>query len=198
MIRSLELFSGTGGLALGLHKAGFVPAALIEWDEKSCNNINANISNGNKDVTGWKVHKTDIRDVTFTDFGTDIQFVTGGPPCQPFSIGGKHKSNRDSRDMFPEAIRAVREIQPQGFIFENVRGLLRKSFSEYFNYILLQLSHPEIVAHDGIDWVTHFKLLNEYNDSRANKSLEYNVVFKLMNAADYGVAKKRETDLKAV
>jgi DNA (cytosine-5)-methyltransferase 1 len=192
MIRTIELFSGTGGLALGLHRAGFYPTALIELDEKSCKNINANISNGNREIAEWKVNQTDIRDVKFTDYGTDIQFVTGGPPCQPFSIGGKHKSNSDSRDMFPEAVRAVRELKPQGFIFENVRGLLRKSFCEYFNYILLQLSYPEIIVREGMDWINHFELLKRYDKSRTNKSLEYNVVYKLLNAADYGVAQQRQ------
>ena len=53
--------------------------------------------------------------------------------------------------MFPEAVRAVRETQPEAFIFENVKGLLRKSFSSYFNYILLQLQHPEIVKKGEYD-----------------------------------------------
>jgi len=192
MVRTIELFSGTGGLALGLHRAGFIPVVLLERDEKSCYNINANISNGNSELTGWKVNQTDVRDVMFTDYGTDIQFVTGGPPCQPFSIGGKHRSNSDSRDMFPEAVRAVRELKPQGFIFENVRGLLRQSFNEYFNYILLQLSHPEVTARDSMDWFSHYKLLKEYHKSKADKSLEYSVVYKLLNAADYGVAQQRQ------
>jgi len=192
VIRTIELFSGTGGLALGLHRAGFLPVALLERDKNSCFNINANISSGNNEVAEWKVHQTDIRDVTFTDYGADIQFVTGGPPCQPFSVGGKHKSNNDSRDMFPEAVRAVREIKPQGFIFENVKGLLRKSFSEYFDYIILQLSHPEVTILDGMDWVNHHKLLKDYHESKSYKGLEYKVEYRILNAADYGVAQQRQ------
>lgn len=191
-MRSIELFSGTGGLALGLHQAGFKPAALFEWDKDACDNINANISNGFSTVANWSVVQTDVRLIRYSDYGHDIQFVTGGPPCQPFSLGGKHKAHADTRDMFPEAVRAVRELRPKGFIFENVKGLLRKSFSSYFNYILLQLSHPEVTAIDGMDWTVHLKRLEEYHTSSVVKGLEYNVVFRLLNAADYGVPQQRQ------
>jgi DNA (cytosine-5)-methyltransferase 1 len=77
--------------------------------------------------------------------------------------GGKHRTHADTRDMFPEAVRAVRELRLQGFIFENVRGVLRKSFSSYFNYILLQLAHPEVVPSKDMDWTEHLKLLKEYH-----------------------------------
>jgi DNA (cytosine-5)-methyltransferase 1 len=93
--------------------------------------------------------------------------------------------------MFPEAVRAVRELRPKGFIFENVKGLLRKSFSSYFNYILLQLSHPEVTSQSGMGWIEHLKLLEEYHTSYGNKGLEYNVVYRLINAADYGVPQQR-------
>ena len=191
MVRSIELFSGAGGLALGLHQAGFSPTALLEWDKNSCDNINANIVGGYSGVADWKVVQTDVRNVCYSDYGQGIQFVTGGPPCQPFSLGGKHKAHSDTRDMFPEAVRAVRELRPLGFIFENVKGLLRKSFSSYFNYILLQLSHPEIAIRDGMSWVEHLKMLEEYHTSSGRKGLEYNVVFRLLNAADYGVPQQR-------
>jgi DNA (cytosine-5)-methyltransferase 1 len=186
------MFCGTGGLALGLHQAGFQPTALLEWDKSSCDNIEANIANGYVGIAGWNVVQTDVRFVHYSDYGVDIQFVTGGPPCQPFSLGGKHKAHTDARDMFPEAVRAVRELRPQGFIFENVKGLLRKSFSSYFNYILLQLSHPEIVAGIDMDRTEHLKLLEEYHTSGSRDGLEYNVVFRLVNAADYGIPQQRQ------
>jgi len=192
VVRSIELFGGTGGLALGLHQAGFVPAALLEWDKDSCENIKANISNGFEEVAGWNVVQTDVRSVRYSDYGPDIEFVSGGPPCQPFSLGGRHKAHADTRDMFPEAVRAVRELRPQGFIFENVKGLLRKSFCSYFDYILLQLSHPEVTAREGMDWSEHLKLLEGYHTSSGDKGLEYNVVFRLLNAADYGVPQMRQ------
>jgi DNA (cytosine-5)-methyltransferase 1 len=185
------MFCGTGGLALGLHQAGFEPAALLEWDKDSCDNIKANIANGFPGLEDWNVVQTDVQLVCYSDYGLDIQFVTGGPPCQPFSLGGKHKAHTDARDMFPEAVRAVRELRPRGFIFENVKGLLRKSFTSYFNYILLQLSHPEVIAHENMGWAEHLKLLEEYHTSGTHAGLEYNVVFRLVNAADYGVPQMR-------
>jgi DNA (cytosine-5)-methyltransferase 1 len=191
MITSLELFCGAGGLALGLHQAGFEPKALIEWDKDSCDNIKANIARGYTSISKWNVIQTDARLVRYSDFGADVQFVSGGPPCQPFSLGGKHKANADARDMFPEAVRAVRELRPQGFVFENVKGLLRKSFSSYFSYILLQLSHPEVAAKKGMDWIEHLKLLEEYHTSKSRNGLEYNAVFRLLNAADYGAPQTR-------
>ena len=190
-MRSLEMFCGAGGFALGLHQAGFEPVALLEWDKDSCDNIKANIENGFTGIEKWNVVQTDVRLFQYADIDSDIQFITGGPPCQPFSLGGKHKAHSDNRDMFPEAVRAVRELRPQGFIFENVKGLLRNSFSSYFNYILLQLSHPEVVAGENMNWADHLKLLEERHTSKACAGLEYNVVFRLLNAADYGVPQVR-------
>ena len=191
MINSIELFCGAGGLALGFHKAGFEPKALIEWDKDSCNTITSNIARGFPGIGDWNVAQTDVRHVRYSDYGSDIQFVTGGPPCQPFSLGGKHKAHADARDMFPEAVRAVRELRPIGFVFENVRGLLRKSFCSYFDYIILRLSHPEITAKADMDWSDHLRLLEEYHTSGSRSGLEYNVVFRLLNAADYGVPQIR-------
>ena len=191
MVSSIELFCGSGGLALGFHQAGFRPKALIEWDEDSCATINANIARKFPGIEAWNVIQTDARLVRYSDYGPNVQFVTGGPPCQPFSLGGKHNAHADARDMFPEAVRAVRELHPQGFAFENVKGLLRKSFSSYFEYILLQLSHPEVVAKAGMDWTGHLRMLEGYHTSGSRSGLEYNVIFRLLNAADYGVPQVR-------
>lgn len=192
MINSIELFSGTGGLALGLQQAGFNHNALLEWDKDSCDNIKANIKEGFPLISHWNVIQTDVRLVRYDDFGSDIQLIAGGPPCQPFSLGGKHQAYNDERDMFPEAVRAVRELRPQAFIFENVKGLLRKSFSTYFNYIILQLTHPDIVKKTDMDWTDHLKLLESYHTSGKHDASSYNVVFRLLNAADYGVPQTRQ------
>ena len=188
---SIELFSGTGGLALGLQQSGFDHRALFEWDKDSCDNIKANIQRGFPLVQHWNVIQTDVRLVHYDEYGNNIKLVAGGPPCQPFSLGGKHQAYNDKRDMFPEAVRAVRELQPQAFIFENVKGLLRKSFSTYFSYIILQLSHPEVTIKQGMTWLEHLKTLEECHTSVGDHGLSYNVVFRLVNAADYGVPQSR-------
>jgi len=188
---SIELFSGTGGLALGLQQSGFDHRALLEWDKNSCDNIKANIQRGFPLVQHWNVIQTDVRLVHYDEYGENIKLVAGGPPCQPFSLGGKHQAYNDKRDMFPEAVRAVRELHPQAFIFENVKGLLRKSFSTYFSYIILQLSHPEVTIKQGMTWLEHLKTLEECHTSAGDHGLSYNVVFRLVNAADYGVPQSR-------
>ncbi|MDR1580359.1 MAG: DNA cytosine methyltransferase [Synergistaceae bacterium] len=191
-ISSIELFSGAGGLALGLHQAGFEHRALLERDEDSCGTVSANTLRDFLGIQKWRVVQTDVRLVNYSDYGSGIQVVSGGPPCQPFSLGGKHKAHNDARDMFPEAVRAVREIRPEVFIFENVKGLIRKSFSTYFNYILLQLTHPEIIMREGMDWTEHLRLLEQQHTSGIYSGLAYNVVFRLFNAADYGVPQTRQ------
>src|SRR5206468_2547721 len=90
-----------------------------------------------RSVEEWPLHETDIRKFKY-DKLSDVMVVSGGPPCQPFSIGGKHRAHHDDRDMFPEAVRAVRELRPRAFIFENVKGLLRETFTDYFEYVYLQ------------------------------------------------------------
>lgn len=191
MIDSLELFCGTGGLALGLQQAGFNHKALIEWDKDSCNNINANIHNGYGMIQDWNVIQSDVRTIDFSRKFNGVRLVSGGPPCQPFSLGGKHQAYNDKRDMFPQAVRVVRELKPQAFIFENVKGLLRRSFSSYFNYILLQLRYPEIVIQNNMSWVEHLEQLEQYHTSGNTNGLTYNVVFRLLNAADYGIPQLR-------
>ncbi len=191
MIESLELFCGAGGLALGLGQAGFGHKALIEWDSDSCRNINSNIENGYGAVQGWHVIQSDVRAVGFSEQFSDVRVISGGPPCQPFSLGGKHQAYNDKRDMFPEAVRAVREIKPQAFIFENVKGLLRQSFSAYYEYIILQLKHPEKVKNEGMSWQEHAEELKAYDAAGEFTDLYYKVKYQLFNAADYGVPQDR-------
>lgn len=191
MNSSIELFCGTGGLALGLHNAGFQHKALYEWDKASCDNINANIVAGFAGISDWNVYQSDVRAVSYDGLTGKINMVSGGPPCQPFSLGGKAQAYNDKRDMFPEAVRAVREIMPEVFAFENVKGLLRKSFSLYFSYIILQLTYPSIVKPKGMTWEEHRTLLEQHHTSNKHSDCEYNVVFRLLNAADYGVPQLR-------
>ena len=93
--------------------------------------------------------------------------------------------------MFPEAIRAVREIKPEVFIFENVQGLLRKSFQTYFNYVLLQLQYPEIVRGD-LTHGEHLVKLEKYHSEGRAEGLAYRVLFHSVNAADYGIPQIRQ------
>ena len=93
--------------------------------------------------------------------------------------------------MFPEAVRAVRELRPKAFIFENVKGLKRETFATYFEYIRLQLTYPGLLRREGEPWRDHCRRLEKQYTARRASS-EYNVVSELLNAANYGVPQRRE------
>jgi DNA (cytosine-5)-methyltransferase 1 len=190
-MRSVELFAGAGGLALGIEEAGFHHDTVIERDKHCCHTILHNQVRGFSAVSGWRLFSGDVRDFDYRDVSGEVDLLAGGPPCQPFSIGGKHKGHKDRRDMFPEMVRAVRELRPAVVLVENVKGLTRKTFADYFSYIVFQLSHPEITRREGEEWTAHRSRLEKHHTGRRG-GLEYRVVPRLLNAADYGVPQKRE------
>lgn len=189
-MRSIELFAGAGGLAIGMSKAGFNHAAVIEVDHDACETFRHNQRHHLKSIENWPLHEGDVRTFDYSKL-RDIVVVSGGPPCQPFSLGGKHRGYMDKRDMFPEAVRAVRELRPKAFIFENVKGLMRETFADYFEYVLLQLSHPSLKRLPTETWKHHRARLEEHQTSQPDGA-EYNVVFRLLNAANYGIPQRRE------
>ncbi|GEC34045.1 hypothetical protein N181_23280 [Sinorhizobium fredii USDA 205] len=191
-MKSIELFAGAGGLGLGLHDAGFRPVSVYEWDDYCVDTIKENQQRGMKAVKGWKVRHGDVRDVDFRSFEDKVVLVSGGPPCQPFSMGGKHAAYDDHRDMFPQAIRAVRQARPRAFIFENVKGLTRATFRNYFEYVRLQLSHPEIIKGEDESWQDHLSRLEQHHTSGSREGLNFRVATQLLNAANFGIPQKRE------
>lgn len=191
-MKSLELFAGAGGLGIGLHEAGFNPVNVIEWDRYCCDTIRENRTRKVGSVADWTLTEGDVREVDFRPYEGQIELVSGGPPCQPFSLGGRHRAFNDARDMFPEAIRAVRQTRPKAFVFENVKGLTRTAFRNYFEYIRLQLEHPTIAALAGEIWPDHLARLERHHTSGVREDLHYRVVTRVLNAADYGVPQRRE------
>lgn len=190
-MKSVELFAGAGGLALGVSLAGFTPDAVIEWDKWACDTIRENQQRQNPLVTDWPLYEQDVR---MFDFSTikNCDLVAGGPPCQPFSLGGKHKAYFDKRDMFPVTIETIRKLQPKAFLIENVKGLTRVAFANYLQYIILQLSYPEMVRSPKEDWLEHFARLEKEKTSGKTQGLTYDVVYRVVNAADYGIPQRRE------
>lgn len=180
---SIELFSGCGGLAKGLAMAGFQHCAFVELDKWACASLRKNFNPA-------LVQETDIRTFDFSALPS-VDLVAGGPPCQPFSLGGLAKAHNDHRDMFPQAVRAIRELKPRAFIFENVKGLLRKSFSDYFNYIMARLTFPDCISYPAETWQSHAKRLDALVFS-SWAGLKYRVCHKVLNAADFGVPQIRE------
>ncbi|TSA40064.1 MAG: DNA (cytosine-5-)-methyltransferase [Methylococcaceae bacterium] len=182
-MKTLEIFSGAGGLAKGLELSGFEHAAFVEFNKYACDSLAENFD-------PERVFFGDIKDFDL-DSLEQIDVVAGGPPCQPFSLGGKHKANQDSRDMFPYAIRAIEKLAPKAFVFENVKGLLRQNFSDYFEYIILRLSYPDFASKNGSHWEYHLDELRNISKF-GYTGKKYDVKYKLINAADYGVPQTRE------
>lgn len=192
-MNSIELFAGAGGLAMGMANAGFHHCGLVEWNPYACQTIRENPQRYSDSHGAWKLYEGDARDVNYASFGTDVAVVSGGPPCQPFSLGGKHAGSLDSRDMFPEAVRSIREIKPKAFMFENVKGLLRQNFASYLEYIVLQLTYPFVTRKANEIWEKHLaRLERHHTGAHPTGEVSYKVLFRLLNAANYGVPQKRE------
>ncbi|EFC84955.1 DNA cytosine methyltransferase [Parafrankia sp. EUN1f] len=190
MPRSVELFAGGGGMALGMRDAGFEHEQLIEREPRP---VHVLLANAARNPWLWKaesVVEADVldwlEDVENLELD-DIDLVAGGPPCQPFSISGAHAGHNDVRNMFPSAIETVRRLRPKLFVFENVPGLLRPSFLPYYNYISDQLAIPEVTPRDGESWMEHHaRVRRSHSDG-----LRYHVYRQLVNAADLGVGQER-------
>ncbi|AXK38509.1 DNA cytosine methyltransferase [Crenobacter cavernae] len=183
---SIELFTGCGGLALGLSRAGLMPDMMVEWNADAVETVRHNIALNVPLVRDWNIEAADVRTMNWGQFNGNLHLVAGGPPCQPFSVGGKHKGHDDHRDMWPEAIRAVRETHPSAFLFENVRGLTREAFADYLRWITAHLRHPGVVRLNG---ETHYEHLERLE--RADVPPVYEVQVLKVNAADYGAPQKR-------
>jgi len=141
---SVEMCAGAGGQALGLEKAGFDHAALVELDSFACATLRLNRPT-------WNVVEQDLRAFDGRPFA-GVDLVAGGVPCPPFSKAGLQRGADDERDLFPEAIRLVDEIRPKAVMLENVRGLLDAVFEDYRTKIERQLK--------ALGYKTSWKLLN--------------------------------------
>lgn len=122
---AIDLFSGAGGLSLGLRSANWHVSTAVEFDAHAAASHELNFGK-------TKQLCTDIRNIDFNQF-RGIDLIAGGPPCQPFSVSGKRLGSEDARDMVPEFIRAVREAKPRAFLMENVAGLASAQFSDYLD-----------------------------------------------------------------
>jgi DNA (cytosine-5)-methyltransferase 1 len=152
------LCAGAGGQALGLETAGFEHVALVEYEQKACETLRLNRPQ-------WNTIEDDLRRFDGTRYrGVDL--VAGGVPCPPFSKAGKQLGAGDERDMFPEALRIVREAQPRAVMLENVRGLLDPVFDGYRRWIQGEL-----------------------------EGMGYTVFWKLHQASDFGVPQLRPRTL---
>jgi DNA (cytosine-5)-methyltransferase 1 len=145
LLTTLELCAGAGGQALGLEQAGIEHAGLIEIDSHACATLRLNRPQ-------WNVMEKDL--TTFTDASAfkDVDIVSGGLPCPPFSKAGKQLGKHDERNLFPVAIDIVDQLRPRAVMIENVRGILDAVFEDYRKYIGGTLKK--------LGYVTDWRLLN--------------------------------------
>ena len=131
-MRSIEICAGAGGQALGLEQAGFDHIALVEIDKNACATLRKNRPH-------WNVIEGDVKSFSASKYyGVDL--LAGGVPCPPFSVAGKQLGHEDDRDLFPEALRLVRECNPKAVMLENVRGLFDPKFKDYREKIKSELN----------------------------------------------------------
>lgn len=163
-MKSIELFAGAGGLALGVERAGFDHIGLIEFDKAAVETLK-------KNRPEWNVIWDDIANISCLDLEDyfnikkgELALLSGGAPCQAFSYAGKRLGLEDTRGtLFYHYAIFLQKLQPKMFLFENVRGLL---------------------THDG--GKTYQTIKNVFEDAG------YTIQYAVLNAWDYGVAQKRE------
>ncbi len=127
----LEICAGAGGQSQGLEQAGFSHELAVEIDRDAVATLRAN-------RPSWNVVATDVREVSGYDY-RGIDLLAGGVPCPPFSVAGKQLGADDQRDLFPEALRLIREARPAAVMLENVRGLTSPRFASYRQAIIDEL-----------------------------------------------------------
>lgn len=165
--KSIELFAGAGGLALGIEQAGFDTIGLIEVDKWAADTLKCNRPQ-------WKVFNDDIANISCLDLENvfnikkgELDLLSGGAPCQSFSYAGKRLGLEDARGtLFYHYAIFLKKLQPKMFLFENVKGLLTHQKGQTYKTIL------SIFEQEGYTITKHQK--------------------KVLNAWNYGVAQKRE------
>lgn len=165
-VKTLSLFSGGGGLDIAFHDSGFEIVQMVELEAKYTQTLQKNSQPG-KLLEGSKPICIDIKHYS-PDPDLQVDFIIGGPPCQTFSAAGRRAAGvtgtTDSRGkLFQEYVRILKSLQPKGFLFENVYGITS--------------------ANGGEAW-------QEIKD--AFQEVGYNIYFRILDAADYGIPQHRE------
>ena len=188
-MNAVELFCGAGGLALGVSRAGFNHLALVDMAPSACATIRENQKRGHGLAKAWPLHETDVREFDYSCISEDVDLLSAGLPCQPFSVAGKSQGHKDKRDMFSEVVRAARALRPKAILIENVTGLVRRTFKDYFDYLLLAIASPGLARDSHQSPRQHVYSLRT---DQVVDDLKYNVHVHAVNAADYGVPQWRE------
>ncbi|MFC9437214.1 DNA cytosine methyltransferase [Nocardia sp. NPDC057030] len=194
-LTSVEICAGAGGQALGLENAGFVHTALVEIDHNACETLRKNLASRNP---GAEIVEGDV--LTYRDevvsgkrLYAELDLLSGGVPCPPFSMAGKQLGHQDERDLFPAMLDLIRALRPKAVMIENVRGLLQPKFRKYRQWILWRLEHSfcegTIPGPDDAlicsNHVSNGYVIHSEDEAAAHQS------WQLLNACDYGVPQLR-------
>lgn len=147
--KALELFAGAGGLALGFYQAGFQHQGLIENNKDAIATLKTNCPDY------WNVIGSDIAEVDFSQF-KEIDLVTAGFPCQPFSRAGKKLGLKDKQGQgFARCWQSIKQLRPKMFVLENVPGLADMKEGAVLTKMTCQLS--------ALNYVVEWQILNAYD-----------------------------------
>src|ERR1022692_4595163 len=140
----LEICAGAGGQSRGLELAGFGHAVALEIDPDAAETLRLNRHD-------WNVVQDDVRNLDGAQYH-GIDLLAGGVPCPPFSVAGGQLGADDERDLFPEALRLVREAGPAAVMLEKVKGLAERKFSNYRQAVIDEL--------EDLGYQVHWQVLN--------------------------------------
>lgn len=155
-MRALDIFAGAGGLSIGLAQAGFDIAAGAERDSDACETFA-------KAHPSAEVIEGDVNAISFRRWRDQVEVLVGGPPCQPWSTGGKRLGQDDPRDGWPAFLSALHQIRPRAFLAENVAGFGSGTRRDQFRALRTELG-----------------------------ALGFNLSAQVLDAANYGVPQKRQ------
>ncbi|HUZ22191.1 MAG TPA: DNA cytosine methyltransferase [Streptosporangiaceae bacterium] len=212
---SIELFAGAGGLLLGTRRAGFADLLVVERDRDAADTLLRN--GGVRYVPGAApplssgdpspVLEADFAAVDYSPWANQVDLLTGGVPCTPFSEAGRRQGDLDPNNLWPGFFRVIRQVRPRAVIAENVPGLVsNEDFREYFRYIQLALEAPFAAAEQLPDpppglsgaqrqrweWQERARRLEAaVADRDADPAERYDVHVVVLNAANFGVPQTR-------
>ena len=189
-MRSIELFAGAAGLGLGLATVGFKHEIVVERDTAACDTMRYNQARGHQLVKNWDIREADVANLDLSAVAPGPDLLAGGPPCQDYSLGGKHAGPSGNRNMWPWTVHAVKTLLPRAFAFENVPGLASQHRA-YLDYLVMALTLPEIANPHDHDWAADAAYLQTRVNERPRQTTGYRVNVVKLTATDFGTAQNR-------
>jgi len=195
---NISLFSGAGGMDIGLNEAGFQTRVCVENDKFCQQTLENNHSKLQYQHSNFKVFG-DVTQVSPAELlhqsglvAGDVDLVSGGPPCQAFSTAGNRESINDPRGtLFQDFVRVVGLVKPRFFVMENVRGI-RSAALKHRPLNKRGDEHPPLEDEEQLGSMLNLGILPEFEKLAEYTGAPYQIIFGTLNALDYGAAQDRE------